>query len=144
MTADDTVRPEGTVRSDVEGLGCDCSDDAVGRAEADVREAAAEERQAVAELERAEHHLEHAESELQEAKSHERHHLVEVIVDRHTKCVAPGSYIVSAFKEIVGVAADRELDILKGGALHPLEDNAKITIDGCEVFVSHARTGGSS
>lgn len=143
MTADDTVRPKGTVGSDVEGLGCDCGDDAVGRAKADVREAAAEERQAVAELERAEQNLEHAESELQEAKSHEGH-LVEVIVDRHKKCVAAGSYIVSAFKELVGVAADRELDILRGGVLVPLDDGAKITIHCDEVFVSHARTGGSS
>jgi predicted NodU family carbamoyl transferase len=142
MTASDTVRAEGTAERDVDGLACDCGDDAVRRAEADVREAAAEEKQAVATLERAEHDLERAESELQEAESQQ--HLIEVIVDRHRKCVAVGTYIVSVFKEIVGVAPDRELDILKDGVLDPLDDSTKITIHCHEVFVSHARTGGSS
>jgi hypothetical protein len=143
MTAGKTVTAPDGARTDAEGLACACGDDAVVRAEADVREAADEVKQAVAELERAEHDLDHAEHELREAEGHE-HHTIEVIVDRHRKCVAPGVYVVSAFKAIVGVAADRELDILKDGVLDPLDDNAKITIHCDEVFVSHARTGGSS
>ncbi len=115
----------------------------VEQAEADVRTAKAEVQHALAELEHAERDLEQAEAELVEAESH-KHRLVEVTVDRVRKCVAAGVYVVSAFKAAVGVAADRELDILKDGTLQPLDDNAKITIHGCEVFVSHARTGGSS
>jgi hypothetical protein len=121
-----------------------CKDDDLERAKAAVQQASAEVKEAGVELEHAEHDLERAEAELEEVEAADRHRNVEVTVDRRPKCVEAGEYIVSAFKELVGVAADRELDILKGGALHPLEDNAKITIDGCEVFVSHARTGGSS
>ena len=120
-----------------------CKDNELERAEAAVQRASAEVKEAGAELEHAEYDLERAEAELEEAEA-DRHHKVEVTVDRSPKCVEAGEYYVSAFKELVGVAADRELDILKGGALHPLDDNAKITIHGCEVFVSHARTGGSS
>lgn len=115
----------------------------VDRAEADVRTAEAEVQHALTDLEHAKGDLERAEAELVEAESH-KHHLVEVTVDRVRKCVEAGVYVVSAFKAAVGVAADRELDILKGGMLQPLDDNAKISIRGGEVFVSHVRTGGSS
>lgn len=71
-------------------------------------------------------------------------HEVEVKVDGRPKRVAAGVYVVSAFKKLVGVAADRELDIVEHGAFRPLDDNAQITIHGHEVFVSHVRTGGSS
>jgi hypothetical protein len=111
------------------------------QAEADVGKAKAEVQHALAELEHAEHDLEKAEAELEEAH---KPRIVEVTVDRQRKCVEAGVYVVSAFKALVGVAADRELDILKDGVFHPLDDDAKITIHGCETFVSHARTGGSS
>jgi hypothetical protein len=71
-------------------------------------------------------------------------HEVEVKVDGRVEHVAAGVYVVSAFKELVRVAADRELDIFEHGAFQPLNDNAKITIHGHEVFVSHVRTGGSA
>jgi hypothetical protein len=125
-------------REEIEGVPHGCE---VERAEADVGKAKAEVRHAVAELERAEHHLEEAQEELREAEEHRE---VEVTVDRVRKCVEAGIYRVSAFKEIVGIAADRELDLLKDGVLQPLDDASEITIHGCEVFVSHARTGGSS
>jgi hypothetical protein len=114
----------------------------IEHAEADVRTAKAEVQHALTELEHAEGDLDRAEAELAEAER--KHRLVEVTVDRVRKCVEAGVYVVSAFKALVGVAADRELDILKDGTLQPLDDNAKIAIHGCEVFVSHARTGGSS
>jgi hypothetical protein len=112
-------------------------------AEADVQKAKAEVQDAVAELEHAEGDLERAETELEEAEAH-KPRIVEVTVDRVRKRVEAGVYVVSAFKTLVGVAADRELDILKDGALDPLDDTAKITIHGCETFISHVRTGGSS
>jgi hypothetical protein len=60
------------------------------------------------------------------------------------KHVLAGTYLVSAFKELVGVAAVRELDVVEHDTLKPLDDNAEITVHECEVFVSHVRTGGSS
>ena len=71
-------------------------------------------------------------------------HLVEVIVDRQPQRVEAGDYVVAAFKALVGVAADRELDTLRHGIFEPLADEATITVVGGEKFVSHARTGGSS
>ncbi len=71
-------------------------------------------------------------------------HDVVVKVDGDPHHVRAGTYKVSAFKTLVGVAADRELDILSGGTFQPLDDNADITIHGHETFVSHVRTGASS
>ena len=75
---------------------------------------------------------------------HHHEHLIEVIVDRKPKRVEAGEYIVAAFKTLVGVAADRELDILRDGVLTPLRNEQKITVHECEVFVSHVPCGGSS
>jgi len=110
---------------------------------------------AEAEIKKAEHEtdperavvdIEAAERSLEQAKLAELHRprLVEVTVDRVVKCVKAGDYVVSVFKQMVGIAADRELDQIKLGVLDPLSDTATITIRGHEVFVSHARTGGSS
>ena len=118
-------------------------DSEIEDAEREVREATAEIHHAVAELEHAEHDLAEAEADLEKAKSH-KPRIVEVTVDRVRKSVEAGIYVVSDFKAVVGVAADRELDILRGGSLHPLDDDGKIPIHGGEVFVSHVRTGGSS
>jgi hypothetical protein len=71
-------------------------------------------------------------------------HEVVVTVDSQEKVVEAGKYVVSTFKGIVGVAADRELNIVTGGKLHPLDDNAEIEIHEHEVFVSAPRGGGSS
>jgi hypothetical protein len=69
---------------------------------------------------------------------------VKVEVDNHTKKVAPGTYVVSAFKELVGVPADKDLDQVINGTLTTLDDGASISIQGGEVFFSHVRRGGSS
>lgn len=113
--------------------------DSIKDAEADVRAAKAEIKDALHDLEVAERDLDHAEEEL-----HERRHDIEVSVDGKLKCVPRGTYIVSAFKILVGVAPDRELDILKDGILHPLKDDEKIKVYQCEVFVSHVCTGSSA
>jgi hypothetical protein len=97
---------------------------------------------AVKEIEIAERHLDKAKAEIREEQPDG--HLVEVTVDRVPKKVPAGIYVVSVFKEKVGVAADRELDEIKDGVLVPLADTATIKIHGHEVFVSHPRTGGSS
>ena len=114
-----------------------CEDPELAAALAKVREGEAE-------VEQAMHSLETAEAELEEAIQHHSHRTVEVIVDRKPHLVRAGTYVVAKFKELVGVAADRELDLLKDGVLHPLKDDAEIVICGHEVFVSHVRTGCSS
>lgn len=67
-----------------------------------------------------------------------------VTVDGVEKEVPRGTYIVSAFKQLVGVDASRELDQVVGGEFKPLDDNGTIEIEHHEKFVSHVRTGSSS
>src|SRR5260370_22019045 len=131
MNADELVSARGEAVPGIENRASDGADGAVERAEEHVRTAAAEVRQAGAELEHAEHDLERAEAELEEAEA-DRHHKVEVTVDRSPKCVEAGGDTLSAFKEVVGVAAGREIDILKGGAVHPLQDHAQNAIHGAQ------------
>ena len=69
---------------------------------------------------------------------------VTVTIDTIAKTVHRGSWVVAEFKKEVGVDASRALDEVIGGELKPLDDNARNTIKGGEVFVSHARQGGSS
>lgn len=69
---------------------------------------------------------------------------VTVSVDGVEKRVPRGTYIVSAFKQLVGVDASRELDEVVHGEFKPLDDNVSITIEHHEKFVSHVRTGSSS
>ena len=69
---------------------------------------------------------------------------VAVTVDTQSKTVHRGSWVVAEFKKQVGVDASRALDEVIAGEFKPLDDNQRITIKGGEVFVSHARQGGSS
>ena len=81
-------------------------------------------------------------SEGKEKGEHEKN--VKVEVDNHPKHVEPGTYVVSEFKALVGVPADKDLDQVIDNTLTTLDDNASITIRGGEVFFSHVRRGGSS
>jgi len=69
---------------------------------------------------------------------------VTVSVDGREVKVQAGTYTVSAFKSLVGVDPSKELDEVIHGEFKPLDDNAKITIEKHEKFVSHVRTGRSS
>ena len=69
---------------------------------------------------------------------------VDVSIDGVTKSVHRGSRLVSELKQLLGVDASKDLDEIVGGELKPLQDTDRITIKGGEVFISHARTGGSS
>ena len=109
---------------------------AVERDAADVREIAGELRAAEEKLDRDEERLKDAEGCNTQK--------VEVKVDGTPKWVVAGTYPVATFKAMVGVAADKELDILENGAFRPLDDNGKVTVEACDVFISHAKTGGSS
>lgn len=86
-----------------------------------------------------------------ESKEHEHHHgehqhkkEVAVTVDGKSHRVPEGTYVVLEFKKLVGVDPSKELDEVVHGELKPLDDNQKIHIKGGEVFISHARQGGSS
>jgi hypothetical protein len=76
---------------------------------------------------------------------HRHHHKeVEVTVDGKRHHVHEGTYVVSEFKKLVGVDPSKELDEVVHGELKPLDDNQEIHIKCGEVFISHARQGGSS
>jgi hypothetical protein len=75
---------------------------------------------------------------------HPHHEKVTVTVDGKSYHVPEGTYVVSEFKKLVGVAPSKELDEVVHGELKPLDDNQTIHIKGGEVFISHARQGGSS
>jgi len=90
--------------------------------------------------------MESAENDKKEHDPHPEPHpkQVEVTVDRKKHKVAAGTRTVAAFKAEVRVDAAKELEEIVDGKLVPLADDAKITIKGGEVFVSHVRRGGSS
>lgn len=67
-----------------------------------------------------------------------------VTVDGDEIEVELGKYIVSDFKDVVGVKADYDLDQLIHGKFETLPDASEVKIIGKEIFVSHVRTGGSS
>jgi hypothetical protein len=75
---------------------------------------------------------------------HQRNKEVGVTVDGQAYQVPEGTYVVSEFKKLVGVDPSKELDEVVHGELKPLDDNQKVHIKGGEVFISHARQGGSS
>ena len=75
---------------------------------------------------------------------HQRKEEVTVTVDGKLQTVLEGTYVVAEFKKLVGVEASKELDEVVHGELKPLDDNQHIHIKGGEVFISHARQGGSS
>jgi hypothetical protein len=55
-----------------------------------------------------------------------------------------GRYDVATLKQLSGVPLADDLDELVGNKLNHVPDNATIHIEGCEVFVSHVKDGGSS
>lgn len=72
------------------------------------------------------------------------HKFVHVTVDKKDHEVRPGRRLVSEFKHEVGVPPEKALEQVVHGQLTPLNDTDTIDIKGGEVFVSHARQGGSS
>jgi multidrug resistance efflux pump len=130
--------------------GGDRRDSNLADGEKELKAAQAHLKQAIHDDERAHRDIEKAEREIAEAAAdiekaeHDHHREIEVKVDGVMKKVRVGTYVVSAFKAAVGVAAARELDLVKHGELVPLDDNAEIKPHECEVFVSHVRTGGSA
>jgi hypothetical protein len=67
-----------------------------------------------------------------------------ITVDGRSSTIPEDTYLVSDFKKLVGVDPSKELDEVVHGELKPLDDNQKIHIKSGEIFISHARQGGSS
>lgn len=89
--------------------------------------------------------LEREEERLLEREHHEpQHKEVKITIDNKGYEVKPGEHGVAALKELAGIPAAKELEEIINGILTPLADDAKVMIHGGEVFLSHARRGGSS
>lgn len=94
-----------------------------------------------ARLERNDRHGHHHEEDC----GGEHPYLVEVDVDTRKVKVEAGKYVVSTFKALVGVAADRLLDrVLGPGKFQELADDQTIIVCEGEVFISHVKQGSSS
>ena len=75
----------------------------------------------------------------------DKHKKVTVTVDTKTRARAPWHlHLLGIQAPGARVEPDYELEQIIHGQLTPLADDAKIAIKGGEVFVSHARQGGSS
>lgn len=56
----------------------------------------------------------------------------------------PGRYPVATIKKLSGVPLAEDLDELVETKLKPLPDDGTVKIEGCEIFISHVKDGGSS
>ena len=55
-----------------------------------------------------------------------------------------GRYDVATLKRLSSVPLADDLDELVDNKLKPIPDDATVQIEGCEVFISHVKDGGSS
>jgi hypothetical protein len=69
---------------------------------------------------------------------------VEIHVNNKKVVLQPGRYDVPTFKKVTGVPQADDLDELVDCKLDHIPDDATIHIEGCEVFISHVKDGGSS
>lgn len=69
---------------------------------------------------------------------------VTVTINGAAKQIHRGNHTVTELKALLGVDTAQELDEVLHGEFQPLDEGGRITIKGNELFVSHARRGGSS
>ncbi|MGI8835652.1 MAG: hypothetical protein ACR2H4_03325 [Pyrinomonadaceae bacterium] len=69
---------------------------------------------------------------------------VKITINGASKAVRRGRHTVVEIKKLGEVPLADELEQLVDGKLKPLPDDGAVTIKGGEVFMSHARSGGSS
>ena len=70
--------------------------------------------------------------------------LVQVTVDNVTKDIRKGVYTLAELKTALGTEENREVLEIKGNEPKPINPNAKVHIEGGEVFITHGKGGGSS
>lgn len=81
--------------------------------------------------------------EKEDTHGHKEHDIT-VYIDGNPKKIQGGEYVVSRLKEVLGVPADKVLEIVKEDGLKPLEDTDTIHVHEGEKFAAHVRKGGSS
>ena len=81
-----------------------------------------------------------------EGHRHEPHcePTVTIHVNNKEVFLHPGRYEVATLKKLSGVPLAEDLDELVGNKLKPIPDEATVHIEGCEIFISHVKDGGSS
>lgn len=80
---------------------------------------------------------------------HQEHHdecaqSVIVVVDNNEVHLHPGRYEINVVKRLAKVPVSDDLDQLVATKLVPVPEDKPIEIRGCEIFVSHPKSGGSS
>jgi hypothetical protein len=90
--------------------------------------------------------MEHTTAALDQQQEHTeaKLRLVEVKIDGTAKEIPADTYQVSALKTLLGVPIDYDLELVKGGKFHPLNDAEPYKVHGHEEFISHVPCGGSS
>jgi chromosome segregation ATPase len=97
------------------------------------------------EIRREEHKIDELERKEERLIEREHnHHEVTITIDNKKYEVKKGVHTVAALKILAGVPPAKELEQIVHGVLTPLADNASVEICGGEMFISHARRGGSS
>jgi hypothetical protein len=79
-----------------------------------------------------------------ETLGHECESTVTIHVNNNAVYLHRGRYDVATIKKLSGVPLADDLDELIGNKLKPIPDDATVHIEGCEVFISHPKDGGSS
>jgi hypothetical protein len=69
---------------------------------------------------------------------------VRIHVNNREVFLHPGRYAVATLKQLSMVPLTDDLDELVKCELKPLPDDGHVHIEGCEVFVSHVKDGGSA
>jgi len=69
---------------------------------------------------------------------------VGIIVNSQERGIDGGSYLVSFLKEQWGIPADHELNLVKDGQFHALNDDETIEVHDGDEFISQVKTGGAS
>lgn len=83
-------------------------------------------------------------TEAQNDNDKSEHKKVTVTVDGNSQVVDKHEYLVSEFKQLVGVPSDYELDQVVDGVFTQLVDTAKLHLKNGDIFVSHVRQGSSA
>lgn len=69
---------------------------------------------------------------------------VTIYVDNKEVYLHCGLYDAATIKKLSRVPLADDLDQLVHNKLKPVRDDATVQIEGCEVFISHVKDGGSS
>lgn len=69
---------------------------------------------------------------------------VEIIVDTKPRKIAPGTYTLDQFKEVLGIDPSRVVEEFIKGKFEPIAAGDSIDVKAGEKFATHVQRGGSS